>query len=46
MKCKICNDEINLSIFGLPEDICWGCASKEVKKEVLDTNVEAERQDV
>jgi hypothetical protein len=39
MKCKICNDEINLSIFLLPKDTCYGCASKETKKEVLNANI-------
>jgi hypothetical protein len=36
MKCKFCNSEINLVIFGMLKDVCWDCANK---KEVLDINI-------
>jgi hypothetical protein len=39
MKCKICNEEINLIIFGAPEDICYGCLSSEQKNEIVKLNV-------
>ena len=41
MKCKKCGEEINLIIFGMPEDICFGCLSKdeEEKEKVLEKNV-------
>lgn len=41
MKCKECGKEINLQIFGMPPDICWGCLNKEGKDEVLDINIDA-----
>lgn len=25
MKCKRCGNEINLEIFGMPHDLCYGC---------------------
>ncbi len=40
MKCKICGEEINLTIFGCPEDVCWDCLNKEIKGKVLDKNIE------
>lgn len=43
MKCKVCGDEINLTIFGMPEDICWRCL--EDKKEVLDKNINTDTED-
>lgn len=39
MKCKKCGDEINLTVFGMPDDICWGCLKKSKKKVVLDKNI-------
>ena len=38
-KCKVCGDDINLTIFGMPNDICWGCLQEKEKEEVLDENV-------
>jgi hypothetical protein len=35
--CKVCGDPINMTVFGMPDDICWGCSEKE---EVLITNLE------
>lgn len=37
--CKKCGEEINLTIFGLPEDICWGCANKEQKNITTEKNL-------
>lgn len=28
MKCKFCEEEINLQIWGLPDDICWSCSEQ------------------
>jgi hypothetical protein len=39
MKCKVCKEEINLTVFGMPNDICWGCLQDEQKKEVIYENV-------
>ena len=39
MKCKVCNEEINLSIFGMPDDVCWGCFTDDKKMEVVSKNV-------
>ena len=41
MKCKVCGKKINLTVFGMPDDICWDCFDNEGKKEVLDVNVGA-----
>ncbi len=40
MKCKKCKEEINLTVFGMSNDICWGCLRDEQKKEVVNENVE------
>jgi hypothetical protein len=39
MKCKECGKEINLQIFDMPPDICWGCFNQEGKNKVLNTNI-------
>ena len=40
MKCKKCGEEINLTVFGAPPNICWDCLNKEEKEEeVLDVNI-------
>lgn len=39
MKCKKCGDEINLTVFGAPNDICWDCLKKSEKKVALDKNI-------
>ena len=39
MKCKRCGKEINLTIFGMPEDLCWDCLTKIEKNETLDNNI-------
>ena len=31
MKCKKCNEEINVHVFGQPDDICWACVSDKEK---------------
>lgn len=41
MKCKICGKEINLEIFGMPEDVCWGCYNDDLKAKLLDENLKA-----
>ena len=38
MKCKKCGDTINLKIFGMPENICWGCLNG--KNNVLNKNID------
>ena len=40
MKCKKCGEEINLVIFGMPEDVCYGCAIDKKKDEVVEKNFE------
>ena len=40
MKCKNCGEEINLVIFGCPEDLCWNCIQEIERKIVLDQNIE------
>ena len=39
MKCKYCKEEINLTIFGMPEDTCWGCLVEKKKEKIVDKNV-------
>lgn len=39
MKCKKCGKEINLSFFGLPDDICYGCATSKEKDEMIEKNI-------
>lgn len=46
MKCKVCSDEINLTIFGMPDDICLGCAQKDQKEEVLISNINIKKDSV
>jgi hypothetical protein len=31
MKCKECGDVINLTVAGLPPNICWGCYENKVE---------------
>lgn len=38
MKCKKCGNKINLTVFGMPNDICWGCLQEPEKEVVLDKN--------
>lgn len=45
MKCKKCKDEINLTVFGMPNDICWDCLKKSEKNVVLDKNVKKVKSD-
>lgn len=45
MRCKICNEEINLSVFGAPDDICYGCISDSTKKEVVDKAISATQEE-
>ena len=39
MKCKECGNEINLTVFGIPNDVCWGCLQEPEKKVALDKNI-------
>jgi len=39
MKCEICKEVINLTIFGMSNDICWACLEDKRKKELLDKNL-------
>ena len=39
MSCRVCKKEIKLSIGGAPEDVCWGCFSREEKDKILDKNM-------
>lgn len=39
MKCKECGNEINLNVFGSPDDICWDCLNKSDKDNILNTNI-------
>ena len=40
MKCKYCGDNINLKVFGLPDDMCWGCTQLSEKDRVLKINLD------
>lgn len=35
--CKKCGKKINLTVAGMPDDICWGCFQN--KDEVINANV-------
>ena len=39
MKCKKCGKVINMHVFGMPNDICWGCLNPEEKDETLEVNI-------
>jgi hypothetical protein len=39
MKCKLCGEEINLVIFGMSEDVCYGCTTEEEKDDVAEKNL-------
>lgn len=39
-KCKKCGEEINLVIFGMPDDICYSCLTGEEKDDVVEKNIE------
>jgi len=38
-KCIKCGEEINLTIFGCSEEICWGCLNKTEKEKVIENNL-------
>jgi hypothetical protein len=38
-KCKYCKEEINLRVFGSPDDVCYGCLSKPEIDKVLNDNI-------
>ena len=40
-KCKICEEEINMVVFGSPDDICWGCLNREDKDKVVGVNIKS-----
>jgi hypothetical protein len=35
MVCKECKQEITLSFFGMPENICWGCLEQLQKETII-----------
>jgi hypothetical protein len=37
--CKRCNEKITMEIYGLSNDICYGCLSDSEKSELLDINL-------
>jgi len=39
MICKKCGEEINLVIFGMSEDVCYGCTSDEEKDKATAQNL-------
>ena len=39
MKCKVCGEEINLVIFGMPEGVCYDCITDEEKDKVIEKNI-------
>lgn len=39
-KCRICKNEINLTVAGLPVDLCWGCIDKISIEKILDKAVQ------
>lgn len=48
-KCVRCADPINLQVFGMPDDICFGCYNKKgdlgkFKDEIIEKNVKAKTQ--
>lgn len=42
-KCKYCGDAINLTIAFMPEDVCWGCFSKDQKNEIIKNQFESDK---
>ncbi len=45
--CKICGEKINLTVFGTPDDICWGCFQKlneKEKQKVLNNNIKIAKE--
>jgi len=40
MKCKKCGEKINLSVWGMPNDICYGCLSDGEREKVVKANIE------
>lgn len=40
MKCSVCGEEINLTFYGTPEDICWGCLFPNEKDVVVKKNID------
>lgn len=45
MKCEKCGEEINLTIFGTPNDICWGCLNKDQQLIAVTNNASAKNND-
>jgi len=39
MKCKRCGNEINLQIFGMPDDLCYGCLTIEENDKIVKMNI-------
>ena len=39
MKCDQCGEEITLTIFGAPSNLCWGCLNPKEKEIVVKENV-------
>ena len=41
MKCKRCEEEINLVIFDMPnDDVCYGCLTPEERDNIIEKNIE------
>ena len=38
-KCKYCDCNINLTMHGAPDDVCWDCLEDEGKDVVLGKNI-------
>ena len=37
--CKKCGEPINLIVFGVTDDICYGCLTSKDKKDVINENI-------
>lgn len=44
MKCKFCEEEINLHIFGAPDDICFGCLTVQEKDQIVEDHASSIRK--
>ncbi len=38
-KCKICGEDITVTINGAPFDICWNCVDEKTKNDIIQTNM-------
>lgn len=44
MNCKKCGEDITFYVFGMPDDICYGCLTSKEKSEVVGINVGITRE--